>query len=250
MASAITSADAPAAESAARPRADARSSMLGRGTVLIWNDVAPEGVDSFYAWHDKEHIPERLALPGFLRGRRLRCAGHSPEWLTIYEAEDLSALVSAAYLARLNAPTPLTTATLVHFRNTSRAVCRMVHSAGTSTGGHVVTLRIAIAPEREADLIAHLRDRAFPAAMAATGVIACHLFAADTSASFVNTAESKNRAFDVPAWIVLCEATNADAAHAGWRTIDDAALKALGASVRPDAASYQLEICRLAQAAD
>ncbi|MBS0319164.1 MAG: hypothetical protein JSR18_01370 [Proteobacteria bacterium] len=226
-----------------------RGSVLGTGTVLIWNDVVPEGVTRFYEWHDKEHIPERLALPGFLRGRRLRSAGHSPEWLTIYEAEDLSALVSPEYLQRLNAPTPATTETLRYFRNTSRAVCRLVHSVGSSTGGHVVTLRLDVDPAREASMLDHLRRRAFPDAMAHPGVIACHLFAADTSASFINTAESKNRAFDVPAWVVLCEASHADAAREGWRVIDSPALRALGVGIRADAAAYQLEICRLAQPA-
>ncbi len=88
------------------------TALLGNAAVLIWNDVAPEGRDQFYRWHDREHIPERLALPGFLRGRRLACTGHSPEWLTIYEADDLDVLTSPEYLARLNAPTPATTATL------------------------------------------------------------------------------------------------------------------------------------------
>src|SRR5690348_577522 len=83
--------------------------LMGRAAVLIWNDVAPEGRVQFYEWHDREHMPERLSLPGFLRGRRYARAGHSPEWLTIYEAVDVSALVSPAYLARLNAPTVATT---------------------------------------------------------------------------------------------------------------------------------------------
>src|ERR671934_1494326 len=82
----------------------APGALLGSGAVIVWNDVAPEGRDQFYDWHDKEHIPERLAVPGFRRGRRYIRHGHSPEWLTLYEATDLSVLVSNAYLERLNAP--------------------------------------------------------------------------------------------------------------------------------------------------
>ncbi len=99
------------------------SALLGRGAVVIWNDVAPEGRDQFYAWHDNEHIPERLAIPGFRRGRRFISPSHSPEWLTLYEADDLSVVTSTPYLARLNAPTPATVSALEHFRNTSRAAC-------------------------------------------------------------------------------------------------------------------------------
>ena len=45
-------------------------SLAGEGAVAIWHDIAPEGRGEFYAWHGHEHMPERAAIPGFLRGRR------------------------------------------------------------------------------------------------------------------------------------------------------------------------------------
>src|SRR5262245_50076391 len=123
------------------------AALLGEAAVLVWNDVADEGRTQFYEWHDKEHVPERLSIPGFRRGRRFSRPRHSPEWLTMYEADDLTVLTSADYLARLNAPTPATERTLKHFRNTSRAVCRVVHSRGASTGGHMLALRLGVARE-------------------------------------------------------------------------------------------------------
>ncbi|TCG09655.1 hypothetical protein BZM27_04060 [Paraburkholderia steynii] len=98
-------------------------SLLGKAAVLIWNDVIETERDAFYRWHDKEHIPERLALPGFLRGRRYRGSGVT-EWLTLYEAADVAVLTSPAYLARLNDPTPLTQSTVRAFRNTARSMRR------------------------------------------------------------------------------------------------------------------------------
>ena len=100
---------------------------MGQGAVLIWNDVADEGRDPFYEWHDKEHVPERLAIPGFRRGRRSTRPSHSPEWFTMYEADDLSVVTSPRYLARLNAPTPATRRTLQYFRT------RRVRSAASCT---------------------------------------------------------------------------------------------------------------------
>ncbi len=90
--------------------------LLGQAAVVIFNDVTPEGREAFYRWHDREHIPERLAIPGFRRGRRFGRRGHSPEWLTLYEADDLAVLTSRAYIDRLNAPTPATVSTVAHFR--------------------------------------------------------------------------------------------------------------------------------------
>jgi hypothetical protein len=218
--------------------------LKGDAVVLIWNDVADEGRTQFYEWHDKEHIPERLSIPGFRRGRRFARSRHSPEWLTMYEADNLGVLTSAAYLARLNAPTPATGRTLKHFRNTSRAVCRVVHSLGASTGGHMLAMRLSVPPEASDAMREQLIAEAFPRAIALTGIVACHLCAADEGASYVRTAESSTRKFDVPSWVLLCEATFAEAAERARRLFDGPELRRLGVKVRSDAATYALEVCR------
>ncbi len=57
------------------------------GAVAIWNGIAEEGRKDFYDWHLHEHMPERLGIPGFLRGRRYRAADKEtkPEFFTLYE---------------------------------------------------------------------------------------------------------------------------------------------------------------------
>jgi hypothetical protein len=220
--------------------------LLGAGAVLVWNDVTREGRREFYEWHDKEHIPERLQIPGFRRGRRYIKPDHSPEWFTMYEAEDLSVVTSPEYLARLNAPTPATQRTLQYFRNTSRAVCRVACSMGSSSGGHMLTMRLEAPNGTGAALHRLAAEILFPSALDLTGVVACHLYAADESASFTDTAESRTRVFDVPSWVVLAEITTLLAAEELRHLIDGTELAALGVRVRDDAAIYALEICRLA----
>ncbi len=84
--------------------------LTGRGVVAIWNDIADAGRELFYEWHIREHIPERLAIPGFLEGRRYRAIDGqtSPEFFTLYEVEDFGVLCSEDYRARLDNPTELT----------------------------------------------------------------------------------------------------------------------------------------------
>ena len=221
------------------------NALLGVGAVIVWNDIVDEGRSQFYDWHDKEHIPERLSIRGFRRGRRYIRAAHSPEWLTFYEADDLSVLTSPDYLSRLNAPTALTQLTLNFFRNTSRAVCRIAHTTGGSSGGYMLSLRAKVPAESTDKFVDHIVRVGFPRAMAATSVVACHLFAADPEASFIDTAESKTRTFDVPSWVILCEATTHDAALAARMAIDGDALQRMQVEVRPDGGVYALEICRL-----
>lgn len=220
--------------------------LLGAGAVLVWNDVAEQGRDQFYEWHDKEHIPERMAIPGFRRGRRYARHGHSPEWLTMYEADDLGVVVSPEYLQRLNAPTQGTVKTLQYFQNTSRAVCRVVYSVGSSSGGHVLAMRLDVPAAQSDAMCRYLSMEVFPRALALIGVVASHLYTADQPASHLNTAESSTREFDVPSWVLLVEATTPDAAEQARKLIDGPELERLGVIVRGDAAIYSLEICRLA----
>ena len=225
------------------------TALLGRAAVLVWNDVTEEGREQFYQWHDKEHIPERLAIPGFRRGRRFIRPEHSPEWLTMYEVDDLSVVASPEYFSRLNAPTPATVSTLKHFRNTSRAVCRVMHSVGSSTGGHMLAIRLSVVGAEGDAMSRYIRSDAFPRAMSLTGVVACHLYATDPSASYVDTAESRTRKFDVPAWVLLCEATTLGAADKAKSLIDGSEFQRLGVDVQEDVAVYALEICRLSSTA-
>jgi hypothetical protein len=225
------------------------SALLGAAAVLVWNDVAEYGREQFYEWHDKEHIPERLAIPGFRRGRRYRTPAHSPEWLTMYEADDLGVVTSPEYLERLNSPTPGTTKALQYFRNTSRAVCRIVCSSGSSSGGHMLAMRLDVPGAQSDAMRAYLSTEVFPRALILNGVVACHLYAADQDASYLRTAESNTREFDVPSWVLLAEATNLHAAEHLRMLINGPELQRLGVSVRRDATIYSLEICRLASPA-
>ena len=61
--------------------------MLGRATVAMGWDVAPEMRDEFEDWHTHEHMPERLAIPTLRRRaaprrRRVRCVDHARATMT------------------------------------------------------------------------------------------------------------------------------------------------------------------------
>jgi hypothetical protein len=76
--------------------------LLGQGVLAIWHTITPEGELEYWRWHDREHIPERVGVPGFLRGRRYRSLERSLDYLDLYEVEGSETLRSAPYLARLN----------------------------------------------------------------------------------------------------------------------------------------------------
>src|ERR1700730_11880409 len=83
-------------------------SLAGQGVAAIWNDILPEGRADFFEWHNREHMPERVGIPGFRRGRRYIALSGAPEFFTLYETDSPEVLVGQDYLNRLNNPTPLT----------------------------------------------------------------------------------------------------------------------------------------------
>ena len=182
-------------------------SLAGKGAVAIWNDITPEGRAEFYAWHGSQHMPERAGVPGFLRGRRYVALEGKPEFFTLYETVSPRTVTSPDYLARLNDPTPWTTATIPYFRNVARSLCEVCASFGEGQGGLIATFRYAIDETHEDEHRKRMTQVLLPVLADARGVAGCHLLVADEAASAVETAERKvrNDKVLVPRWIVLVE---------------------------------------------
>jgi hypothetical protein len=220
--------------------------LAGEGAICIWNDILPERRDDFYAWHVNEHMPERVGIPGFRRGRRYLAvdAVTSPEFFTLYETETWEVTVGQDYLNRLNSPTPWTRAVTADFRNTARALTRVRLSEGRGPGGIMATLRFSVgdASALLASRTALDSIRAIADLPQITGV---HLCVTDTAASAAGTAETKLRTGNLtaPEGCLLIEGSN----EAPVRKALDAGQRALTAAGAADALGgvYRLEHMRL-----
>ena len=82
--------------------------LLGSGVLAIWNGIADTAEAEFVRWHVREHIPERVGLPGFLCGRRYAAVDGHPKYFNFYETVSTEVLNSRVYRDRLNNPTPWT----------------------------------------------------------------------------------------------------------------------------------------------
>ena len=67
-------------------------------------------------------------------GRRYVAVDGTPAYFNFYETETYQVLGSAPYLARLNDPTPWTRKVVSNFKDTSRTICDVAHSAGLGIG--------------------------------------------------------------------------------------------------------------------
>lgn len=114
------------------------------GMLAIWHDVAPSHAAAVREWYGREHHCERLAIPGFRAVRRFdRVSGTGADVFAAYRVESPDVLRSAAYLARVNAPSEWTRDVMRHFRRMSRTVCSVSAQAGRAEGGYVATLASA-----------------------------------------------------------------------------------------------------------
>ena len=117
--------------------------MLGRAAVAIWFDTTPDVKAELEDWHSHEHMPERLRIPGFLRGTRWIAPSGEPSYFVLYEAARLAALTGGPYLERLNQPTPWSRRMMPHHRRMTRSACRVRASFGAGVAQAIATLRFS-----------------------------------------------------------------------------------------------------------
>ena len=222
-------------------------SLAGLGAVCIWHDLLPEARDEFYQWHNREHMPERVGIPGFRRGRRYVAVAGTPEYFNLYEADSPEVLGGQDYLNRLNAPTDWTRRVVLSYRNVSRSICRVVYSDGVGQGGFMLTQRFDVGERDRQDVVNALQQRLLPPLVGSKGITGVHLCLADESVSKVETAEKKARAdtTQVPTWIILIEGNSSADVGAAGAALGGQLQSLLGADGAGIATSvYQLEFSR------
>lgn len=134
----------------------------GQGILAIWNDCAPGEEEAMEAWYLSEHLAERVGIDGFMWGRRYEAITTGPAYMTYYQTRDPAVLSSAAYLDRVNDPTPETARIMADvFRGMSRTVCRRSALSGRIRSTHAVA--VALGPAAEMPALADLPEPDHPA---------------------------------------------------------------------------------------
>ncbi len=178
----------------------------GSGALIAWHDVEQGREAEYLDWHSHEHMKERLAIPGFLQGRRYSVVGSGPQFLVLYTVTDPDVFTSQTYLEHLNHPTDWTQQVMPALRNMNRSLCRAAASSGSGAGCCLQTTRFSPEPGREA----HLRGVLTSEAQSLThqrGLCAAHLLIADQDRSRAPTRETALRGGQdaVADWVLVVE---------------------------------------------
>ena len=179
--------------------------LAGKGMLLTSMDVDAADEADFNRWYDREHLEERVAIPGFIEARRYVAHRASPKYLCLYSTATFDVLDSPAYRAKLANPTEWSTKTMARFKNMIRAVARITISRGTGRGAVLGLVRLRPQAAEQNALRAALQERLDPADRA--GIISMHLLESDAGLSKPiagNPGASEPGAGD---WYVLIDGT-------------------------------------------
>ena len=75
--------------------------LAGKGMLLTSMNVDSADEAEFNRWYDREHLEERVAIPGFLEARRYVAHDGNPKYLSLYSTETFEVLDSRAYRTAL-----------------------------------------------------------------------------------------------------------------------------------------------------
>jgi len=216
--------------------------LLGEAAVAMWWDMDAQHRTEFEDWHSHEHFPERLGIPGFLRATRWASATGGEGFFIMYELERYETLSSAAYFARLNAPTPWSVQMMPRHRNMVRSQCRVLETQGGGLAGTMLTIRLSPAPGQAEPLRARLRQRlqSFPQR---AGLTAAHLLQTQTPPAEATTEQKiRGGADQVADWILLASGYDTQALQdLAANELSPAALVADGAQPKQASGLYRLQ---------
>jgi hypothetical protein len=112
------------------------------GLLAVFHECRAGHETEFEAWYQGEHLVERLAVPGFLYGRRLKGIFGTSGYCAFYLVETPAVLTSKPYLERLDNPTPMTRKMMAEvFANMNRTICVRAARRGTFRGAFTAIAR-------------------------------------------------------------------------------------------------------------
>jgi hypothetical protein len=125
------------------------------GLLAVWMKVPAGLEEEFNAWYDDEHVPERMAVPGFLTARRYVAQGAPARYMANYDLTATNVLHTEPYTSIRRKPTPWTRRIVGKLIENIRNEYELVQSIGEAPpepAPYALLVRIETAPEDDAEL--------------------------------------------------------------------------------------------------
>ena len=112
------------------------------GILFVWTSADPEHELDFNRWYDREHVEERVRIPGFVSGTRYQSVRGPRKYLGLYRTTSLNAFQTPDYFKAFGQQTPWSLTNLERMRDPMRRVCAIEAEAGFGTGAWLAVLRL------------------------------------------------------------------------------------------------------------
>lgn len=150
--------------------------LLGKAVMLLSFDIVEDAIPEHDDWHTHEHLPERLSIPGFVRGTRWVSLDGKTRYFVMYEVDQVVTLQSEGYLERLDNPSPWTTKLMPSYRGMTRGLCSVSGSFGMGIGQFGLLLRFKPETGLASSLRTWLLNDTLPRLPSRDGLGSAHLF--------------------------------------------------------------------------
>jgi hypothetical protein len=193
------------------------------GELLVWTDVDPAHEADFNKWYDREHMDERVAIPGFVYARRFLRVGAGRKYLALYRTESIQVFDSEAYKRAFANQTQWSIENFKRMRGTVRCVGTIPDQAGAGSGGFAALIVFPAARAGDA-------TKALDKAVTHDGIVSGYILAPDARLSTPVPGTAAGR---IDGSLLILEGTAASA-------LSDAAAQAQRALGSSESALFQL----------
>ncbi|WP_342641730.1 hypothetical protein [Rhodoligotrophos ferricapiens] len=136
--------------------------LAGRALLMTLTDVAPDDVEAFNAWYNREHIDDLLGLAGFRRARRYGAEMMRPRFMALYEVDDIAILTAPHYLDLLANQSPWSREIIGRFTYHRRICATVTVDLSRGVGGAAGLIHFRRPSDMDA-LRLFISDRGIPA---------------------------------------------------------------------------------------
>ncbi|MBT5265999.1 MAG: hypothetical protein HOL85_14280 [Rhodospirillaceae bacterium] len=190
--------------------------LHGNGMLITFTEVPAETEEEFNEWYNREHIDERVWMPGFHRARRYVDATGSAKvkYFATYETDKPEDLSTPAYMALLGDQSVWSKKIMAQFNKFDRLTCKITIDQTHGFGAAVSIARFFPLEGRMDDLRRHMADTLLPSLIARPNMLGAFLAENDLD---VSNEGAKAQGRPIPAdqkseWTVILEGATVEAA--------------------------------------
>lgn len=126
------------------------NAVTPHGMLFVASDINAEDESDFNAWYDREHIEERVRMPGVISAARYWAISGKPKYLGLYWSDSISVFASPAYAHAFQNQTVWSQKTLPKMVAPTRRIGDVSASVGQGSGAFVAVLPLEIPVDAQA----------------------------------------------------------------------------------------------------